>query len=401
MDKTDRIKSRDIPEGFLLSVTEAGIKYSDRTDMALIYSERDAVTAGTFTGNKVKAAPVLLDIKKVRSRDGRAIIINSGNANACTGRKGMKDAEQICRKVADGLSLSEKKVLISSTGVIGLPLPMKQINAGINNLLSGLGDAGAEDVARAIMTTDSFPKFISRRFRIGRVDASITAIAKGAGMISPGMATMLCFILTDLAVEKRTLQMLLKETVDKTYNLITVDGDMSTNDTVLMMANGAAGNTSLTNESRGFNKFSKVLFEVTDELSRMIVRDGEGATKLVSIRVRGAKNESDAKRAAMSVATSPLVKTAIYGRDANWGRIISAVGYSGAFMKEGLIDISINGVKIVSKGLGTGRDDEASKAMKHDTVSIEINLKLGSSSVRVYTCDFTEEYIKINAEYRT
>lgn len=401
MDKTDRIKSRDIPEGFLLSVTEAGIKYSDRTDMALIYSERDAVTAGTFTRNKVKAAPVLLDIKKVRSRDGRAIIINSGNANACTGRKGMKDAEQICRKVADGLSLSEKKVLISSTGVIGLPLPMKQINAGINNLLSGLGDAGAEDVARAIMTTDSFPKFISRRFRIGRVDASITAIAKGAGMISPGMATMLCFILTDLAVEKRTLQMLLKETVDKTYNLITVDGDMSTNDTVLMMANGAAGNTSLTNESRGFNKFSKVLFEVTDELSRMIVRDGEGATKLVSIRVRGAKNESDAKRAAMSVATSPLVKTAIYGRDANWGRIISAVGYSGAFMKEGLIDISINGVKIVSKGLGTGRDDEASKAMKHDTVSIEINLKLGSSSVRVYTCDFTEEYIKINAEYRT
>ncbi|NOZ25256.1 MAG: bifunctional glutamate N-acetyltransferase/amino-acid acetyltransferase ArgJ [Nitrospirae bacterium] len=392
----------DIPLGYRFSVAAAGIKYENRTDMALIYSEREAVAAGVFTTNRVKAAPVVLDMKRLRSATARAIVVNSGNANACTGQRGMKDAESVCVRISERLDIPEKHVLVASTGVIGIPLPMDRVYGGLEALTGGTVGADMEDVARAIMTTDKFPKFASRRIRIGKTDAVLSGMAKGAGMISPNMATMLCFLLTDLAVEKKTLKRTLREATDRTFNLITVDGDMSTNDTVIMMANGLAGNSPLTETSPGYRRFRTALLELMDELSRMIVKDGEGATRLMIIRLRGARNAADAKKAAFSVARSPLVKTAVYGRDANWGRIMAALGYSGAFIREDSIDISINGIKLVGNGLATGRDPEASDALKHgaETV-IDINLKLGPASERVYTCDLTEEYVRINAAYRT
>jgi glutamate N-acetyltransferase/amino-acid N-acetyltransferase len=395
------MRTYDTPRGYLFSVASAGIRYTDRPDMALIHSETDATVAGVFTRNRVKAAPVIMDIRKVRSGSGRTIIVNSGNANACTGSRGIRDAKEICKLVASGIGVREKDVLIASTGVIGTPLPMDRVRKGIDELISSVGRTDIMNVARSIMTTDRFPKATSRKIVIGKTEATLTGIAKGAGMISPDMATMLCFVITDLSIESRSLKNALKETVDRTFNLITVDGDMSTNDTVLLMANGTAGNRPLTEGSAGFRRFKKALFDVMDELSRMIVRDGEGATKLVVIRVRGAKSQRDARKAAIAVAKSSLVKTALYGRDANWGRIIAALGYSGAQMKEESTDISINGVKIVRKGLGTGMDDPASKAMQSDLVTVDINLNIGRFSERVYTCDLTEEYIKINAEYRT
>lgn len=395
-------KTLDIPSGYQFSVAGAGIKYRDRTDMALIYSEREAVVAGTFTSNRVKAAPVVLDIKKVRSGTGRAIVINSGNANACTGLRGMRDAEAMCRDISKRLDIPEKQVLIASTGIIGTPLPMDRVQRGLEDLTTETASAGMEDVARAIMTTDKFPKVSSRKIKIGRTDAVLSGVAKGAGMISPDMATMLCFLLTDLSIEKKALKRALKEATDRTFNLITVDGDMSTNDTVLIMANGTAGNSPLTEDSPGYKKFRETLFELTDEISRMIVRDGEGATRLIIIKLRGAKNYSDAKKAAFSVAKSPLVKTAIYGRDANWGRIMAALGYSGAFIREDSVDISINGIKLVRGGLGTGKDMDASEALRHNNeVTIDINLNIGAGAERVYTCDLTEEYLRINAAYRT
>lgn len=395
-------RKMDVPAGYRLSVTAAGIKYKDRTDMALIYSESEAVVAGTFTSNRVKAAPVVLDIKKVRSGTGRAIVINAGNANACTGQRGMRDAGTMCREISKRLGIPEKHVLVASTGIIGTPLPMESVQRGLEDLSGETAGAGLEDVARAIMTTDKFPKVSSRKIKIGRTDAMLSGVAKGAGMISPDMATMLCFLLTDLAIEKKALKRALKEATERTFNLITVDGDMSTNDTVLIMANGTAGNSPLTEDSPGYKKFRRALFELADEFSRMIVRDGEGATRLIIIKLRGARNYPDAKRAAFSVAKSPLVKTAIYGRDANWGRIMAALGYSGAFIREDSVDISINGIKLVRGGLGTGKDVAASEALRHNNeVTIDINLNIGTGAERVYTCDLTEEYLRINAAYRT
>ncbi len=394
-------KETDVPKGYRFSVAAAGIKYEDRPDMALIYSEREAAAAGVFTTNRVKAAPVVLDMKRIRSSTARAVVINSGNANACTGPRGMEDAEAVCRHAAERLSVPVEHVLTASTGVIGTPLPMERVRRGIEELTGG-ARAGVEDVARAIMTTDRFPKVASKRVKAGGTEAVLTGVAKGAGMISPNMATMLCFLMTDLAVERKALDRALKETVEGTFNLITVDGDMSTNDTVLIMANGLAGNAPLTEGSPGYESFRDALFELADELSRMIARDGEGATRLIVVRVRGASDHADAKRAAFSVARSPLVKTAVYGRDANWGRIMAALGYSGASVSEERTDISVNGIKLVGNGLATGRDAEAAESMKSGAeVVIDIDLNLGPGTERVYTCDLTEEYVRINAAYRT
>ncbi len=394
-------KETDVPKGYRFSVAAAGIKYEDRPDMALIYSEREAAAAGVFTTNRVKAAPVVLDMKRIVSSTARAVVINSGNANACTGPRGMEDAEAVCRHAAERLSIPVEHVLTASTGVIGTPLPMERVRRGVEELTGG-ARAGVEDVARAIMTTDRFPKVASKRVKAGGTEAVLTGVAKGAGMISPNMATMLCFLMTDLAVERKALDRALKETVEGTFNLITVDGDMSTNDTVLIMANGLAGNAPLTEGSPGYESFRDALFELADELSRMIARDGEGATRLIVVRVRGASDHADAKRAAFSVARSPLVKTAVYGRDANWGRIMAALGYSGASISEERTDISVNGIKLVGNGLATGRDAEAAESMKSGAeVVIDIDLNLGPGTERVYTCDLTEEYVRINAAYRT
>ncbi len=390
-----------IPKGFLFSTVEAAIKKPGRKDLALIYSEAEANTAGMFTSNKVKAAPVKLDMKKIRSGRGQAIIVNSGNANACTGKKGMEDAVEMTRLVAHRLKMKSSLVYVCSTGVIGTQMPMDRITAKISGLMDNFGKSAIEDVAAAIMTTDTFPKILRKKVRIGSKAGNIAGICKGAGMICPHMATMLCFIMTDISVNQQTLNRALKDSVKKSFNRITIDGDMSTNDTVLMMANGMIGNDELSEKSEAYAAFKKSLDEITYGLSRLIALDGEGATKLVEIELKGAKSEADAEKAAFAVANSNLVKTAIYGNDSNWGRIMAAIGYSGIDMKEEKVDIFFGRVKAVDKGLTTGRDTEAAKVLKANNINIVIDLHLGKYTAKVLTCDMTEEYIRINAEYRT
>jgi len=390
-----------VPDGFVFSTAEAAIKKPGRKDLALIYSEKEAVTTGMFTTNTVKAAPVKLDMKRIRSGRGQAIIINSGNANACTGRQGLRDAMEMTGLVARGLGLKQGMVYACSTGVIGAPMPMERIRQGISVILNNIGKSTIHDVAAAIMTTDTFPKVVSKDLRIGGKKGTITGVCKGAGMICPDMATMLCFILTDLNITRSALDSALKDAVGRSFNRITVDGDMSTNDTVLCMANGMAGNSVIMEDSVVFKAFTGALREVAHKLSRMIVADGEGATKLVEIEVRNAKTEGDAKRAAFAVGNSLLVKTALYGNDANWGRIMAALGYSGITLKEDKTDIYFGRVRLVRGGIATGRDAEAADTLKDKEVRITIDLHLGNASAKVLTCDLTEGYIRVNAEYRT
>jgi glutamate N-acetyltransferase/amino-acid N-acetyltransferase len=389
------------PKGFLFSTAETAIKNPGCKDLALIYSEVEANIAGTFTTNKIKAAPVKLDIKKIRSGRGQAILINSGNANACTGRKGIQDAIDMVRLVANGLNIKPSLVYISSTGVIGTPMPMERIRPKITEIINNLGMSTIEDVAEAIMTTDTFPKIVGKKVRIGSKIGSIVGICKGAGMIWPDMATMLCFIMTDAAVDQKTLDKALNDAIKSSFNRITIDGDRSTNDTVLIMANGMIGNPKITEKSESYGVFKKSLCEVTYELSRLIVKDGEGATKFIEIEVKGARSKADAEKAAFAVANSNLVKTAIHGSDANWGRIMAALGYSGIKVKEEKIDIYFGKVKVASKGLTTGKDKEAIRVLKGKDIRIVIDLHLGGSSAKVLTCDLTEEYIRVNAAYRT
>lgn len=389
------------PRGFRFSVIEAAIKHPGKKDLALIYSESVSVVAGMFTKNRIKAAPVRLDMKRIRSGRGQTIVINSGNANACTGQRGMRDAEKMTTLVAEGLGIYPNLVYICSTGVIGTPMPMERIIPAIPDLIKGLSRYTISDVAEAIMTTDTFPKIAEREVKINGVFSRLVGICKGAGMIRPDLATMLCFILTDLNITYPALKSALKRAVKDSFNMITVDGDMSTNDTVLAMANGMAGNRPIEEDSRGYRIFESALSEIAKELSRMIVKDGEGATKVVEITVKNAKNEKDARKAAYSVANSLLVKTALYGNDANWGRIMASLGYSGITLKEDNIDIYMNGIKVVNKGLGTGMDRNPEMIFKGQEVRILIDLKIGKGSATVTTCDLSEEYVKINAEYRT
>ena len=390
-----------IPKGFFFSTAEAAIRYPNRKDLALIYSEREANIAGAFTTNRVKAAPVRLDMKRIKSGRGQAIVINSGNANACTGKQGTRDAARTADLVARALRIKPSLVYVCSTGVIGVPMPMERVEQKIIGLIGTLGRSTIQDVAKAIMTTDTFPKIVHKKIRIHDRTVTITGICKGAGMIWPDMATMLCFLMTDIAVEQKTLDKALKDAVRQSFNRISVDGDRSTNDTVLFMANGVLDTAPVTEKSESYNTFKMALQEVTFNLSKLIVKDGEGATKFIEIEVRNAKNEKDAERAAFAVANSNLVKTAIYGNDPNWGRIMAALGYSGTAIKEEKIDIYFGKIKIVHKGTGTGKDDRAAEILKGKELKIIINLNQGTSSAKVLTCDLTEEYIKENKAYRT
>jgi glutamate N-acetyltransferase/amino-acid N-acetyltransferase len=391
-----------LPEGFLFSVVEAAVKKPGRKDLALIYSEKEAVAAGMFTTNNIKAAPVKLDMKRIKSGRGRAIIVNSGNANACTGAQGMKDAVEMTALTAKSLGLKQGDVYVCSTGVIGTPMPMERIRPKIAELADNLGRAAIDDAAAAIMTTDSFPKKAAKSIKINGRTINIAGICKGAGMICPDMATMLCFIMTDANIAKKELDAALKNAVNGSFNRITVDGDMSTNDTVLIMANGMAGNDLIKSKSKEFDIFAKALSEITYELSGMIVKDGEGATKLVEIEVKNAKDDKDAEKAAFMISNSLLVKTAVYGNDSNWGRIMAALGHSKITIKEEKTDIFLNGLKIVSKGMGTVKDKEANEKLKNNKeIKITVDLHLGKGAAKVLTCDLTEDYVKINAEYRT
>lgn len=396
------MQKRDMtPKGFLFSVVEAAIKKPGRKDLALIYSEKDAVMSGMFTTNRVKAAPVELDMERIRTGKGRAVVVNSGNANACTGKKGMKDALTITGRVAKSLNLRNERVYICSTGVIGTPLPTERICRVMPALIGSLGNHTIRDAAYAIMTTDTFPKIVAKRLRVGDRTITITGICKGAGMICPHMATMLCFIMTDIKIGKAALDAALRKAITGSFNRITIDGDMSTNDTVLIMANGMAGNNTVNKASKGFKVFEAALADVAGQLSRMIVKDGEGATKLFEIEVRNARSRKDADSAASAIANSLLVKTALYGNDANWGRIMAALGRSGITLDERKTDIYFDKVKLVRGGVSTGRDREAGRILKKKEIKLTVDLHLGVFSSRILTCDLTEDYVKINAEYRT
>ncbi len=390
-----------VPRGFLFSTVEAAIKKPGRKDLAMIYSEHESVMAGMFTTNNVKAAPVRLDMKLIGKGTGRAVIVNSGNANACTGAQGMKDAVEMGKLAAKGKGIKADEVYVCSTGVIGTPLPMGRIRPQIDMLVDGLGNATMDDVAAAIMTTDTFPKIVAKRKKIGNKMITITGICKGAGMIQPNMATMLSFIVTDAVIDKPALGAALRKAVGRSFNRITIDGDMSTNDTVLIMANGAAGNETIKMKSKGYEVFEGALTELAYELSELIVRDGEGATKLVEVEVRNAKSERDAEKGAFAIANSLLVKTAIYGNDANWGRLMAALGYSGIALKEEKTDIYLNGLRVARNGMTTGVDKEANDRLKDKRIKIVADLHLGKGNAKVLTCDLTEGYVKINAEYRT
>ncbi len=313
----------------------------------------------------------------------------------------MKDAREITVKTAEELDISPELVYVSSKGIIGKPLPMEKIKKAIPDLIAKLSPSSLMDAASAIMTTDTFTKVSSKKIKIGRKTGTIAGIAKGAGMICPHMATILCFIVTDIAVKPKTLDSSLREAVKKSFNRLTIDNDMSTNDSVMVMANGTLGNKPIIKSSPLYHKFESALTDTTYNLSRMIAKDGEGATKLIEIVVKGANTESDAERVAMSVANSILVKTAIYGNDPNWGRIMAAIGYSGIEVDEQKIDIFFNRVKLVSNGVGMNKDKIAGNLLANREIIITVDLKAGQKTAKVLTCDLTEKYIKMNAHYRT
>lgn len=387
--------------GFKASAIAAGIKKGGGLDLALIFSERQASAAGVFTGNKVKAAPVLVSQENIKKGRARAIVANSGNANACTGKEGLRSARFTIDRVAVELGIGSEEVLVASTGVIGAPLNTGVIGKAIPELVKGLSSDAIPRVVEAIMTTDSFPKLSLFEGKAGGKSYKVLGMAKGAGMIMPDMATMLCFIITDIAVDSARLNEALVWGVERTFNRISVDGDMSTNDTVFVLANGSAGNGSLSPED--FQGFRAGLTRVMDELSTMIVRDGEGATKLIRIAVKGAATPADALTAARTVANSALVKTAFYGSDPNWGRIMAALGRSGVRMREEAVTISVDDVKIVERGMGRGAELEAKAAerMKGKEFSLTVDLHEGEFEDHITTCDLTHEYVSINADYRT
>ncbi len=387
--------------GFSFSGISAGIKKTGKPDLAIIFSESPAVIAGVFTTNKVKAAPVKLDMKRIRSSKGQAIVINSGNANACTGEAGHKNAEEMTRLAAEELGIRKSLVYVSSTGKIGKPLPMAKIRKAIPLAAKNLSPLSLDKAASAIMTTDTVRKVVSKKIRIGGRTATIAAMAKGSGMISPDMATMLSYIITDIAITPHALKSALKESVKRSFNRLIVDNDMSTNDTVMIMANGKLENTAIKKTSAEYRKFEDTLSELTYALAKMIAVDGEGATKFIEINVKGARSERDAEKAARAVANSMLVKTAIYGNDPNWGRIISAVGYSGAAVNEKKVDLYINKCKLVSCGAENPGVKISKRLLADKDINITIDLGAGNKSSSVLTCDLTEEYIKINAEYET
>lgn len=392
-----------IPKGFKAAACSAGIKRSGKLDLALIYADTPVECAGVFTTNKVAAAPVRITESRVRQGLCQAVLINSGNANACTGEQGLHNARRCGELVAESLDLAPELVAISSTGVIGAQLPMHCFEEHVPALSRMLSCDQFEGVTRAMMTTDAFPKMSGRTINLDGKEVHLLGMAKGAGMIHPDMATMLAFILTDAALADGLLDASLRQAVNGSFNRITVDRDTSTNDMVLLLASGGAENSEITEGSQSLGLFSAALDEVMLDLAKMIARDGEGATKLVRVQVNGAASDADALAAARSVATSPLVKTAFFGEDANWGRIIAAVGYSGAAVDPDQVSISFDDVTMVSGGLGLGPDQEAraSEILKKPEFTVTIELALGQGSAYYYTSDLTYDYVRINAAYRT
>lgn len=396
----------DNVKGFKTAGIAAGFKKSGKKDLAMIFSESNAVSAATFTKNKAKAAPVLINMEYIKNDITKAVIVNSGQANACTGEKGYEDALQIAKLTAKELNVKQEEVLQASTGVIGIPIPMDKMSKGIKEISSMISNDGGEAASTAIMTTDKVIKVVSVDIKLGGKKVGISGMAKGSGMIHPNMATMLSFIVTDANITKEMLNKILKGSIEDSYNMISVDGDSSTNDMVIAMANGMAENAVINNENKEFLIIKEAFDYVNKELAKKIARDGEGATKLFQTRVIGADNVSDAKKCAKAVVSSNLVKCAMFGSDANWGRVICALGYSEADFDPYKVDLhfesSAGKVQVAEKGMMIDFDEALAKAvLDEDTITVLVNLNGGESEAIAWGCDLTYKYVEINGEYRT
>lgn len=396
-------------KGFLAAGVEAGIKYQNRKDMAMVYSKTPCRAAGVFTTNVVKAAPVLWDKEVVESEwEAQAIVVNSGIANACTGKLGYEYCRETAGAAADALEISPQSVLICSTGVIGMQLPMEKMTEGVRMLAKAIkpGEEAGTDAAKAIMTTDTRNKQVAVKVTIGGKEVTIGGMCKGSGMIHPNMCTMLSFITTDAAISKEMLQEALSSTVTDTYNMISVDGDTSTNDTCLVLANGLAGNEKIKEKNEDYETFCEALYYVNEALAKMMAGDGEGATALFEVKVVHAASKEDAVILSKSVVTSSLTKAAIFGHDANWGRILCALGYSGVEFDPEQVDLYFESaagkLMIIKDGVAVDySEEEATKILSEKEVTAIADMKMGEACATAWGCDLTYDYIKINADYRS
>ena len=391
------------PQGFLAAGVKAGIKASGNHDVAVIYSTVPASTGAVFTQNKMCAAPVLLSREVAQESVAQAIIVNSGCANACTGEQGLLDAREMQAFAADLLGIEPQNVYVCSTGVIGHFLPMDKIKNGLADAVDVMDENEGESCAMAIQTTDTFIKRAAYEFEVGGKTSRIAGIAKGAGMIHPNMATMLTFLTTDAAIAPDVLKRAVKAAADKSFNMVVVDGDTSTNDSMIVLANGLAENEIIFSEEHpDYQAFFEALVTCAQDLAKLIARDGEGATKFLEVNVVGAATWKDAKAAAMAIAKSPLVKTAFFGEDPNWGRIVCAAGYSGAAMNADKVNLSIGGVRLVENGMNCNIPlTSLTDIMSEHDITMTIDMAAGNECATVWTCDFSYEYVKINGEYHT
>jgi len=394
-------QSRFTCPGFKFSGISAGIKKTNLKDLGLIYTQKIATISGLFTRNVVQAAPVVLDKQRIQSGKASAVIVNSGNANCCTGDRGMADAHTMTRSLANGLQINENQVYAASTGVIGQYLNIDAVENAIPELIHQLSENNLQDLAEAIMTTDTIPKMAGKTVQMDNKEFHICATAKGAGMIRPDMATLLSFVCTDILADQQSLHECFRTAVNQSMNLITIDGDTSTNDTALILANGLSG-LSL-KDPRIRDIFQHTLNEIMLDLAKALVKDGEGVNKLVEIKVKGAPTLEDAQKITDTVAHSNLVKTAIFGEDANWGRILAACGRAGVHFDPNNLSIQFNGTTIFDNGsyCGEQAEEQVSRILKEDEYVITIDLKKGTFSHSMYTCDFSYDYVRINADYRT
>ena len=390
------------PKGFKAAGVKAGIKKSGNLDLALIYTEKEAAVAGVFTKNAVAAAPVIVSREVVKGGKAHAIVANAGCANACTGETGLANARKMAALAAAEVGCAPDEVLVGSTGIIGVNLPMDKLEAGIKAAAAELSEDGSKNAGNAIITTDTYSKAGSCEVEIGGKAVRFGVIAKGSGMIQPNMATMLCYITTDANISSQLMQKALSDIVEVSFNMISVDGDMSTNDTVLVLANGESGAPEIKAGSPEYDKFYATLKEICQELSKRIAADGEGATKFLTINVKGTKTFEDAKTVAMSIAKSPLVKTAFFGEDPNWGRVICAVGYAGIPMVPEKTVIKFGGIPVYANGLGAEfKEEDIHKVMAEHDIVIDVEMGMGDAEATVWSCDFSYEYVKINGEYHT
>lgn len=401
--KHDQTAGVTAPLGFQAAGIHCGIKKPGIPDLALVVSDVTGPIAGVFTQNRVAAAPVILSRLHLRRRQGRAIVVNSGNANACTGARGLTAAKTMATAVAQHLSIPVHQVFVGSTGVIGRVLPIERIEAGLPSLISRLNSRGGPQAAQAILTTDLRPKTVVVRGKIGGRTVTIGGMAKGSGMIHPNMATMLAYLTTDAAIAPAALQSALKSAVDHSFNCISVDGDTSTNDTVLCLANGQAKNTSVRKGTPDYLRFLRLLTKAAEQLALAICRDGEGVTKVVKIAVAGASTVSAAKRVASTIATSNLVKTALFGEDANWGRVMGAIGRSGVPIDPVKVTVRFGDVLMVKRGIGVGlaAERKIAQVFKQKEFTISVHLGQGHAHAHMWTTDLSYDYVRINASYRS